>query len=225
MTRTWPRRRVKYLLVEVGLITVGLLLTLSVDKLVEWREHQSLVAQARESLRNEISNNVATLDRALGKIDALLKEVQTVLRALRAAQRAPEGAADEPHLNFDYHSMQLSDTSWQTTQATQALNYMPYNEAEAYSVIYSIQASVAHSERVLTEDFAQLIGLLNLAAADTSKLTVSGAATLARTIGVACGHLLELKGNVLGAASAQHSFLDRRSLDAEISVGADICLE
>ena len=62
-----PRPKVLSLsgaLVEVALITIGVLIALSFDSLSAWRSNRALVREARANLLNEIRDNRAELEGA-----------------------------------------------------------------------------------------------------------------------------------------------------------------
>lgn len=44
---------------HLAIVSVGLLIALSLESLVEWRHHRALVREARENVRREISENRA----------------------------------------------------------------------------------------------------------------------------------------------------------------------
>lgn len=216
-------RRLKYIFIEVALITIGLLLTLAINNLVEWRQHQNLVAEARKALRLEITKSVATIDKALGDIDDQLVKTRATLAMLQTFQSSrntPKEGEFEIAIKYLRHT--LSDTSWKTSQATGALSYMPYGEAEAYSTIYSFQAAFTREELVIVEDLVQILATTAELNDGTSVMTASAASTLARPFGMLLGHLLSLKSSALVISTAQHAFLEGRSVHMTISVDENI---
>jgi hypothetical protein len=66
-----PIRSLKEALVHVGIVTIGIVIALSFEGVLEWFHNRALVAEARENLRNEIVNNQ--------------KDVQLVLKSLDTA--------------------------------------------------------------------------------------------------------------------------------------------
>jgi len=207
----------------VTLITIGLLLTLAINNLVEWRRHQNLVAEARKALRLEITKSVATIDKALGDIEDQLAKTSATLAMLQTIQSSRNTPKEgESEIATGYLRRTLSDTSWKTAQATGALSYMPYGEAQAYSTIYSFQAAFAREELVIVEDLVQIMATSAALNDGTSVMTASAASALARPFGMLYGHLLNLKASALVISTAQHAFLEGRALRMTISVDGDI---
>ena len=67
-----PIRSLKEALVHVGIVTIGIVIALSFEGVLEWFHNRALVAEARENLRNEMVNNQ--------------KDVQLVLKSLDTAK-------------------------------------------------------------------------------------------------------------------------------------------
>lgn len=126
---------VREFLVEIGTITVGILIALSLEAGVEaWRDRE-LVEHARVDLRAELSANRAALAdtvaqerRAVAALDALARYGDDRL-AGRAGARAPD-------VTLDVSFKPMNTAAWESTQATQALTHMPYPEAQALSRAY-----------------------------------------------------------------------------------------
>jgi hypothetical protein len=126
-------------------ITIGLLIALSLEGLVEWQHHRHLVHEAEASLREEIKSNAAgmagTLD-TLHKSQADLKHAVDMLQILIATKKLPHGS-----MSISYHIVTFDSVSWKTAETTGALSYMPYDLAKEYSTIYDTQEELAASEQ------------------------------------------------------------------------------
>jgi hypothetical protein len=56
---------------------------------------------------------------------------------MQRIQSHPEDpAAQHASVALNFHSMTLRDTAWKTAEATGALAWMPYDEAQRYAEIY-----------------------------------------------------------------------------------------
>lgn len=132
-------------------ITIGLLIALSLEGLVEWQHHRHLVHEAEASLRTEIENNakgLADAITALHKNQDDLKHDVTVLKYIIKNHRAPE----KNNMTLGLGIRTFDDVSWKTVQSTTALSYMPYSQAEEYSNIYSTQAQLNNAEQQAARD-------------------------------------------------------------------------
>jgi hypothetical protein len=205
-------RRLKYVLIELLVITFGLLIALAIDNLVEWRQHQHLVAEARKALRAEIARNASIVDDAVRAIERQIKEAKDNIAALQPFQRAHEGPQDTSKLDLTiaFRRIELNDTSWRTAQATGALSFMPYEETKIYSTIYSLQAALLRDELSIIEDVAQISGQVAQADDGDDLVTAAEASALARCYGVMRGHLLNLLVSGRAVSIAHHAFLENR---------------
>jgi hypothetical protein len=132
-------------------ITIGLLIALSLEGLVEWQHHRHLVHEAEASLHTEIENNARGLADAittLHKNQDDLKHDVTVLKYIIKNHKAP----DNDNMTLGLGIRTFDDVSWKTAQSTTALAYMPYAQAEEYSNIYSTQSELNDAERQAARD-------------------------------------------------------------------------
>jgi hypothetical protein len=126
-------------------ITIGLLIALSLEGLVEWQHHRHLVHEAEASLRQEIQSNQSSLASILDdgqKQQSVLKQDVVILQQIIANPKIPpEG------LSIGFRVTTLNDVSWRTAQNTGALSYMPYAIAQDYAGIYYLQDELAQAEQ------------------------------------------------------------------------------
>ena len=123
-------------LLHLGTFTVGLLIALGLEAVAEHIHHQHLVAEARENISREISENHEHL---LADLASLAKDAErmrsniVVVRQLRDHQ---------PHadLHFNVAWSGFTDSAWRTAQSTGAVSFMPYNQLQDFSDLYTQQA-------------------------------------------------------------------------------------
>ncbi|MGI8989873.1 MAG: hypothetical protein ACR2I2_09845 [Bryobacteraceae bacterium] len=150
---------------HLATITIGILIALSLDGILEWSRHRSLVREAKESLNSEIRDNKNEIDgHARNQVNAL-KEHRNVLRYLTERMS---------HKNPTIHSLtitsslaQLSETGWDTAEATGALAHMDYPEVKKYSSVYQLQRQF---ERVQQRTLENVIEATTPFAEDPGKL-------------------------------------------------------
>lgn len=132
-------------------ITIGLLIALSLEGLVEWQHHRHLVHEAEASLHTEIENNsraLADAITALHKNQDDLKHDVIVLKYIIKNHKAP----DKNNMTLGLGIRTFDDVSWKTAQSTTALAYMPYAQVEEYSDIYSTQSELNDAEHQAARD-------------------------------------------------------------------------
>lgn len=173
-------------------ITVGLLIALSLEGLVEWRHHVHLVDEANRTLRAELAYNSNQLAKESVQLAKETAEVDKDLAVLRQIQRGTHNkAAQNENLSVDFSGTSLRDTAWRTAQTTGALSYMQYDQAQRYSAVYQSGADFEQAEKSTSEDTAKFLGLvykfdLNGAAG----LTAPQASEIAECLGILRTHML-----------------------------------
>jgi hypothetical protein len=140
-------------------ITIGLLIALGLEGCVEWQHHRHLVHEAQASLHNEIQHNaksVAETITGLHKQQEELKQDIIVLNYIIKNKKAPEHS----RLMVNFHIHTFDNVSWKTAQATNALSYMSYPQAEVYSNIYTTQNQFEAAEDQAARDAIVSVGPL-----------------------------------------------------------------
>jgi hypothetical protein len=131
-------------------ITIGLLIALSLEGLVEWQHHRHLVHEAEANLATEIRSNADGLQGVLDDIhkqqDTLTRDVVFLKESLKSP-KAPKGS-----MSVSFRIAGFDDVSWKTAQTTGVFAYMPYSEAKEYSAIYDTQNEVYVIEQQAARD-------------------------------------------------------------------------
>jgi hypothetical protein len=192
-------------LTHLTIITIGLFIALSLEGLVDWFHHRSLVHEAEASLHAEIqsnANSVATLENDIHHQQQELRHDDTVLDAILKTGKPPE----HDHMSISFHLSTFDEVSWQTAQETGALSYMPYKVAETYSDIYTTQEQIARAEEVGVRD-----AILSLAPftdpTDTGAPAAEEARDIKQHIGILLGQLMLLDSMVKGLDGEYRQFL------------------
>jgi hypothetical protein len=155
-------------LLHLFTITIGLLIALSLEGLVEWQHHRHLVHDAEASLHGEIKSNAADM---AGALEDLHKEQDTikhdvvVLKEIAKTGTLPKDSS----MSLSFHIHTFDSVGWKTASATGALAYMPYDRAQEYADIYTDQQELADSETQAARDTVVALGpLMNTDDSDTS---------------------------------------------------------
>lgn len=207
-----PITEIKEVLVHLFVITLGLLIATQIEACQEWRGHVHLAAEARASLRAEIEHNLADLKDARGGLKAWRTTIDTDFERMQRIQAHPDDRkAQHTSLALDFHSIDLRDTAWQTAQATGALAYMPYDEAQRYAEIYKDQSQLLADQQQPEQDVAVMLGMIaRFGWSDTTRITREQASEMAGKLGEMRLHLLT--GHLLleRAIEADDAFLNNR---------------
>jgi hypothetical protein len=194
----YPIMSKKEFLVHLLAITIGLLIAVGIEGCVElYREH-NLVKEARRTLRDEIQYNS---DKMAGALPEIEKEKQSVADSIKFLTRIMENPKDKA-------AQHGSIGAWKTAQATNALAYMPYAEAQRYSDIYGSQKDFTAQEDKLVEDEAQLLGVFAKTDFGHGDITPEQASLVLERFGVWRGHLIFVDVMAKVTAAADKAFLE-----------------
>jgi hypothetical protein len=156
-----PFENFKEFLLHIFTITVGLLIATQIESCMEWRHHVHLADEARTSLREEIEQNLKDLQQDGPSLQKWRQEITDDLNAMDGIRANPnDPAAQHSSLSVMSHAITLRDTAWKTAQATGALAYMPYDEAQSYARIYKAQDDLNALQLRPAEDVARIFGLI-----------------------------------------------------------------
>ena len=143
--------------VHLATITIGLLIALSLEGCVEWRHHRNLVHEAETSLQREIRSNAENLPGILNVLHKQQKDLSQDLVVLKKIIANPK-VLNRDEMSIEFHISGFETVSWKTAQSTGALSYMPYDLAQQYSDIYSMQDLVSDAEKQAARDAIVSVG-------------------------------------------------------------------
>ena len=152
-----PILTIKEAAVHLLIVTVGILIALSLEGIVEYVHHRTIVREAREIMRQEIESNRSELDKSLAHIkDAQMKDMThgiEIMQALSAHQAA------DLRMNINYQTASLRSTGRATAELMGAFAYMDYKEVRSWAGVYDTQEeflrtqSAGHAEGVAAFSF------------------------------------------------------------------------
>ena len=127
-------------------MTLGILIALGLEQIVEAHHRAKIGRSSVESFRRELQDNrervkeiLATLPKSRAQIDAEIAQ----LAALGDAVAKAPAPIDYPDLHF----LLMSSAAWDTAIATQALYYIPAEDAKRFSRAYGAFAVFMNEER------------------------------------------------------------------------------
>ena len=174
-------------------ITVGLLIAVGIEGLVERHQHRELAENARQTMTEEIRKNAVSTSDALREIADERKRMVANINAVQQLQLAPKGTtSDDLSLDVAYGSTDVDQTAWKTAQATSALSYMPYAEAQKFSGVYDTADVFSKAQGQIAEDEARFIGTVRRFHIGKGKLDQTAADALAEQLGIMQGHLFNI---------------------------------
>jgi hypothetical protein len=144
-------RTTKDFLLHLSIVTLGIIIALSLEGLLEWRHHRELVHEARANIVREIQDNKSELDNALSKAPEVEKSQKIALQLVE--DTIAHRKTNVHNLSLAYGIVQLHNSSWETAQSTGAISYMNYDEVRRYAEIYDLQRQLDHLQDQLLENY------------------------------------------------------------------------
>jgi hypothetical protein len=141
--------------VELAIVTVGVLIALSFDGVRGWLDDRSRVAEARVNLTSELRDNNAAVENLLKTMADRRMELDH-LREIAQLVRDGKPVSGEATLNFNIPT--LTSASRSTAEITGAFALMDYGEVTPYTHVYSMQQKF---ERLLDEWMTKLQPVLS----------------------------------------------------------------
>jgi len=140
-------------------ITAGVLIALLLNGLVQWNDNRALVAQARQTIAQEIAQNKNDMDKTLAGIAGDMKQFDNALKFASDMLTAKKTNITELmlHLNF----ADVSSAGWRTAERTGALSHMPYEEVQRYSLLYDLQDVYTEQQRAMLLQLAEASAILS----------------------------------------------------------------
>jgi hypothetical protein len=140
-------------------ITVGVLIALLINGLVEWNEHRELVADARSMIMREIADNKKDIDATLSGIKGDVEQFESAITF--ATEMLTMKKTKINQLNFHLNLADLSSTSWRTAERTGALSHMDYAEVQKYSKLYDFQDLIVEQQRNLVSQLGLVTAIIS----------------------------------------------------------------
>src|ERR1700742_2519212 len=89
-----PAHGARDFFLHLTIITIGLLIALSLEGLVEWEHHRHLVHEAEASLRAEIRENAAHIKGSLNDVHTQQKSVAQDIKVLKYIEKNKKAPKD-----------------------------------------------------------------------------------------------------------------------------------
>jgi hypothetical protein len=125
------------ILLHLAIVTVGILIALGLDQLVESYHHRRLVAGARETILEEVQENKREIENQIPKLSRFRDD--TVQAVNFISDYVENGKSDIKTLHMSIAQAALRSSAWATAQTLGALSYMPYGDVANYASVYHLQ--------------------------------------------------------------------------------------
>ena len=124
-----PVRSVKDFLMHIFIVTIGILIALGLEQLVEMHHRHKLAEDAVAGFRHELADDRKAMDEVMEAMPKLRADIDEEIANLESA------SPREIHYpGFTYNV--ISTASWDTAVATRALAELPYDKAHHFAEAY-----------------------------------------------------------------------------------------
>lgn len=153
-----PIHSLKDLGIHLATITAGILIALSLEGILEWRHHRSLVREAKENITIELEGNKKAVEKSLQSLPEQVKNYRTALHF--ANDRLESKHTDIHQMVIGFMVPSVSAVAWKTAETTGALGHMKYAEVQKYAEVYDVQELYVRAEAQKLQRVSQVEGIL-----------------------------------------------------------------
>ena len=140
-------------------ITAGVLIALLINGMVEWNNNRALVAQARQTIADEVRGNKKDLDSTLTGMADDVKQFDNALKFANDLLTSRKTSISELKLHLNLAD--VTAAGWHSAERTGALSHMPYTEVQRYSLLYDLQDLYTEQQRALLGQLAAASSILS----------------------------------------------------------------
>ena len=141
--------------IQLVIVTLGVLIALFFQGFVDWRRDQTLLQEARATIRQEVQDNQRELDT---EIASLAKRKASLENCLKLADELlARGTTEITSIDLGLSFAELGVASWQSAVRTGALALMEYRDVQSLSKLYDAQALYMAQQRRALEHVANAL--------------------------------------------------------------------
>src|SRR6185312_6169162 len=144
---------------HLAVITIGILIALSLEGLVEWRHHKELVHEARGNILAEVRKNQETVRQTIAELKQRENDLNHIVTVARQLETDPK-SFKSGSMTVDWSDHELYSTAWKTASVSGAVTYMSYDELQHYTDAYDSQQDFAFLQRDAYNTIAVLFPLV-----------------------------------------------------------------
>jgi hypothetical protein len=183
--------------VQLLTITIGILIALSFEGILEWRHHRSLMYEARDNITAEIRSNASQLRNTQKDFQASEMQLQQILNLVHRVQADRRTKAEG--VVFNWSIAELHQTNWTTANVTGAIVYMDYSEVNRYTRVYDLQQDFMTLQQQAFLSSRSVQALSSLRGRDFKKINDAELGDIEHTVGLALANTqaLEQVGHAL----------------------------
>jgi hypothetical protein len=141
------------MVVELVIVTTGVLIALLLEGLLEWNHYRLLVREARATIARELEDNKREVDEVAASQTLRKERLESAQRF--ADELLRDGKTDVTELQLGFPMADVTAAAWYGAEQTGALGHMDFSEVQSLSRLYDLQEMFVNHQRrsleVLTE--------------------------------------------------------------------------
>jgi len=187
-----PIHSIKDFLLQILTITVGILIALALEGVLEWTHHRQVVHEAEANLTTEIRQNQAEIQKGTQELrtsEQQLKDMVVLVHQLQNNRANPV-----KNVTFNWTLDELHSTNWNTASVTGALAYMPYADVKRYTRVYDLQQQFMQVQSKAFDSIMAVYGLTTLLQKDMKKVSDRELEDAERVLGLALANADAVSG-------------------------------
>ena len=187
-----PIHSIKDFLLQILTITVGILIALALEGVLEWTHHRQVVHEAEANLTTEIRQNQAEIQKGTQELrtsEQQLKDMVVLVHQLQNNRANPV-----KNVTFNWTLDELHSTNWNTDSVTGALAYMPYADVKRYTRVYDLQQQFMQVQSKAFDSIMAVYGLTTLLQKDMKKVSDRELEDAERVLGLALANADAVSG-------------------------------
>jgi len=153
-----PLLTVKEAAVHLLIVTVGILIALSLEGIVEYIHHKTIVREARAIMREEIEANQKDLDQTITRMALQTADLQKGIKTFSAMAAGEKPAVEKMPYLLTYRSADPHKAAHATAELMGAFAYMDYREVSRYAAMYDAQDRFLEAQAAALRDGTTAFG-------------------------------------------------------------------
>jgi hypothetical protein len=150
--------------VQLVIVTLGVLIALLLQGFVDWRRDQTLLHEARDTIRQELEDNQRELDTEIAGLAKRKSDLDNCLKFVD--ELLTRGKTDIRSIDLGLSFAEFSVASWQSAERTGALALMEYRDVQSLSKLYDVQGLYVAQQR---QELERVANALTWGTGDASK--------------------------------------------------------
>jgi len=134
-----PILTIKEAIVHLSIVTAGILIALSLEALVEYVHHRTVVREAREIMKAEIETNQKDLGQTMDRIALQKDGLSKGIKIFSAMAKGEKPKIEGLRWMLNYRTAELHAAGHSTAELMGAFAYMDYREVSRYAGVYDSQ--------------------------------------------------------------------------------------